>query len=131
MEFIENLNIEGGICPPAAAFSGKTVVYRLVDTIPVQTSDFWSYRKIQPAKHFGVSECQARSCSVFIDYNEAKQLLKIAKFREKRIILINIKESDGVMVQTPSRTLKSHHSWWISRAFDITRSGVREICDEA
>jgi hypothetical protein len=44
----------------------------------------------------------------------------VPKFKEKKIVLINIEEKDGVLLGTPSRTDKSHHSWWISKEFDLT-----------
>jgi hypothetical protein len=119
MEFLEDLHIPNKTCPPAEAASGRYIAYRLVDNIPLNIEDIWSYHALYPAKVFK-DECIARSCSVFTDCEDLKGLRKVPKFKKKKMVLINIAEKDGVLLSTPSRTGKSHHSWWISREFDFT-----------
>jgi hypothetical protein len=119
MEFLEDLNIPNETCPPAGAAPGRYVVYRLVDNMPLKIDDIWSYRVLYPAKVFK-DECRARACSVFTDCKDIKGLQKVPKFKEKKIVLINIEEKDWVLLGTPGRTDTSHHSWWISKEFDLT-----------
>jgi hypothetical protein len=118
MEFREDLNIPGKTCPPAEAAPGKYVVYRLVDNIPLKVEDIWSYRALYPAKVFR-DECIARACSVFTDYKDLNGIRKVPRFKGKKIVRIAIEEKDGVLLSTPSRTGKSHYSWWISKGFDL------------
>jgi len=116
MEFREDLNIPNITCPPTEAVSGRFTVYRLVDNIPIQVEDIWSYRALYPAKVFK-NECIARACSVYGDYKDLKRLRKIPKFRRKKIVAISIEEKDGVLLKTFS---DSHFSWWISKDFNLT-----------
>jgi hypothetical protein len=116
MEFREDLNIPNETCPPAEATTGKFIVYRLVDNIPIKVEDIWSYHTLYPTKVFK-SECMARSCSVYTDCKDLKRLRKMPKFRGKMIVVINIEEKDGVLLKTSTF---SHYSWWISREFDLT-----------
>ena len=82
MEFREDLNIPNKTCPPTEAVSGRFTVYRLVDNIPIQVEDIWSYRALYPAKVFK-NECIARACSVYGDSKDLKRLRKIPKFKRK------------------------------------------------
>jgi hypothetical protein len=115
MEFLEDLNIAGETCPPAETVSGNFDVYRLEEGMPITVKDVWSYRALFPAKVFA-DECIARACSVYTDREDIKKLLKIPKFSHKVIIVINIKENDGVLLKT---FMNSHYSWWISKEFDL------------
>jgi hypothetical protein len=119
MEFREDLRIPNKTCPPEEAASGRYVVYRLVDSMPLKVEDIWSYRALYPAKVFR-DECIARACSVFTDCKDIKELQKVPKFKGKKIVLIHIEGKDGVLLSTPGQTGKSHHSWWISKEFDLT-----------
>jgi len=116
MEFLEDLNIPNEICPPLEAASGRFTVYRLVDNIPIEVEDIWSYRMLYPAKIFK-DECIARACSVCTDSKDLERLRKIPNFRTKKIIAIDIKEKDGVLLKTFTN---SHYSWWISKEFNLT-----------
>ena len=116
MEYREDLNIPGKICPPIDAVSGRFTVYRLVDNFPIQVEDIWSYRMLYPIKIFK-DECIARACSVFTDPKDLKKLWKIPNFKAKKIVAIDIEEKDGVFLKTFSN---SHFSWWISKEFNLT-----------
>ncbi|MDR1286537.1 MAG: hypothetical protein LBK08_02915 [Treponema sp.] len=126
MEFLEDLNIKGMTCPPKGALPHKLIVYRLVDNMPITVKDIWSYRALYPVKVFRADECKARACSVFADCEEAKNLQKMPKFRKKKIVLINIEKKDGVLLNTPGRMGKSHHSWWIAKEFDVSSDNIKE-----
>jgi len=118
MEFREDLNILNVACPPAGAAPGRLTVYRLVDNIPIKIEDIWSYKALYPAKVFK-DECVARACSVFTDSRELRELRKMPNFKEKKIVVIDIMEKDGVLLKTPSKAHKSHISWWISMEFNL------------
>ena len=118
MEFREDLSIISVACPPIGAAPKRVTVYRLVDNIPIKIEDIWSYRALYPAKVFN-DECIARACSVFTDSRELKELRKMPSLKEKKMVVIDIMEKDGVLLKTPSKTHKSHISWWISREFDL------------
>jgi hypothetical protein len=119
MEFLEDLSIPNKTCPPEEAASGRYVVYRLVDHIPLKVEDIWSHHALYPERVFN-NECMARACSVFTDCRDLQELQKVPKFKEKKTVLISIEEKDGVLLSTPGRIGKSHHSWWISKEFDLT-----------
>jgi hypothetical protein len=125
MEFLEDLNIKDMTCPPENAAPQELVVYRLVDTMPITIHDIWSYRVLYPEKVFK-DECKARACSVFINCEDARNLQKLPPFREKKIICINIERKDGVLLNTPGRMGKSHHSWWIAKEFNISSDNIKE-----
>jgi hypothetical protein len=126
MEFLEDLNINGMTCPPKEASSQELAVYRLVDSMPITIKDIWSYRLLFPTRVFNVTECQARACSVFTGCEDVRNLQKVPKFMRKKIILINIEKKDGVLLNTPSKMAKSHHSWWIAKEFDISSDNIKE-----
>jgi hypothetical protein len=115
MEFLEDLNIPNTTCPPAEAAPGKHIVYRLVDNIPLKVEDIWSHHRLYPGKVFP-DECIARACSVFTDCKDLKGLRKMPNFKEKKVVIINIEEKDGVLLKTSK---KSHYSWWISKEFGL------------
>jgi hypothetical protein len=125
MRFLEDLNIEGMTCPPENAAPQDIAVYRLVDNMPMKTEDIWSYRALYPARVFK-DECKARACSVFADCKDARNLQKLSHFKEKKIVFINIEKKDGVLLNTPSPTAKSHHSWWIADIFNISSDNIKE-----
>jgi hypothetical protein len=125
MKFREDLNIKDMTCPPANAAPQKIAVYRLVDSIPMKVEDIWSYRILYPKKVFP-DECKARACSVFSVCEEAKNLQKLPNFKRKKIVCINIEEKDGVLLNTPNRSAKSHFSWWISDTFNISSNNIKE-----
>lgn len=120
MEYLEDLDIPDVTCPPEEAAPGNITVFRLVDNIPIKVEDIWSYHALYPLKVFK-DECKARACSVFSDNKELKELKKMPNFREKKIVVIDIMEKDGVLLKSPGKTHKSHISWWISREFNLTK----------
>ena len=122
MEYIEDLNIPNETCPPPGAVSGKFLVYRLVDNIPIKVEDIWSYRSLFPEKVSKVNECILRACSVFTDCKDLLRIKKSRYFNMKKIVVIEIEEKDGVLLKTFE---KSHFSWWISKEFKLTM--VKEV----
>lgn len=105
-------------CPPEAAFSPNGAYFRL-GSIPPGDSDFWSHRRRFPHRAFQVSECVARSLSVF-DEKEAVEKLRrlLPALRGKPLIRLDLTPADGLAQQTGNDL--RHFSWWRSTQFDLT-----------
>lgn len=104
-------------CPPDEAFSPENSFFRL-GSIPPDASDFWSHRRRFPHKVFQVSECIARSLSVFDDLDAVRQLRRLLPaMRSKVIVQVVLTEKDGLIQQTGNDP--HHFSWWRSTAFDL------------
>lgn len=125
MEWKEDLSNLDTECPPKEAQNQDIWVYRIIDNLPSKNEDFYSYRHLYPSKKFKVSECQARACSVFKSIEETKSMLKL--LGKDCIIKIHIKETDGVLLDTPSFRSKTHMSWWISKSFDVCKAEYVEV----
>lgn len=102
-------------CPPANAEALNGDFYRLVEGVEVVCKDFWSHRKIWPSKKFNVSECRARSVSIFNSYDTCEKLTKLPLHRNKQVAKILLNSSCGVGKQTGRE--KTHFSWWRSDSF--------------
>jgi hypothetical protein len=97
MDFYEELPPN---CPPDEAQASNMTYFRL-GSIPPDDSDFWSHRRRFPHKKFHVSECVARSLSVFDDLEAANHLKHLLPtMRTKPIFQINLSEKDGLIQQT-------------------------------
>jgi hypothetical protein len=121
MNWYENLPPD---CPPLEAFVPKEPYFRL-GTIPPSDSDFWSHRHRFPHKVFHVSECVARSLSVFNDLEAAKRVKSLVPtLRNKPIFQVDLTEEDGLVQQTGNDI--HHHSWWRSTVFDLSKIKISE-----
>ena len=107
-EWAEDLPEE---CPPEHATNpnGETY-YRMVETVPPTITDFRSSRVMYPDKSFKVDECRARSCSLFSDLDACMQKLKLPTQKGKKIVMITLDPTSGVLAKTGG---KNHFSWWI------------------
>ncbi|OLU22947.1 hypothetical protein BVH03_22110 [Pseudomonas sp. PA15(2017)] len=104
-------------CPPSGAFDpDQFVCYRLCESSAPSDGDFYSHRKLFPSKRYPVSECQARSVSVFKDSADLEPVLKIPAQRHKAVVELTLNKEDGVMMKTGN---KSHYSWWRSCGFKL------------
>lgn len=104
-------------CPPGEALPPETSYFRL-GSIPPDASDFWSHRRRFRHKVFQVSECIARSLSVFNDLEALRQLRRLLPaMRSKPVFQIDLTEKDGLILQTGNDP--HHYSWWRSTAFDL------------
>lgn len=105
-------------CPPAEAFSpdGQTL-YRFTKSEVPSEADFISQRGLKPESTFnGISECIARSLSVFNDLPHCQKMLKLPRWKGARILACPLSEQDGLAM----KTFKAHHySWWKTNNFDI------------
>ena len=116
MEWYEELPQD---CPPDGAYSAEGCYFRL-GSIPPDDSDFWSHRQRFPHKVFQVSECVARSLSIFDDKESVEKLKRlIPAMRSKPIFQVDLTEKDGLIQQTGNDL--RHFSWWRSTEFDLSK----------
>jgi hypothetical protein len=117
MNWFESLPNE---CPPKEAVDTEGyTVYRITESTPPNDSDFYSHRMKFPEKIFKVDECQARSLSVYDDYNATLNVTKLPTFKKKTnfIVELNLRKGDGLIAKTSG---PNHYSWWRSRDFKMT-----------
>lgn len=120
MEWFEELPEQ---CPPQEAIEpNNEVYYRAIEGDVVDSSDFLSQREIHGKdKVFkGISECVTRSVSLSQDI---QNLLRLPKFKGKKVVEIKLKNDDGLVLQT---FRKSHYSWWRSHNFSIKNIKIVE-----
>ncbi len=112
-------------CPPKGASAPEATYFRL-GSIPPEDSDFWSHRRRFPHKKFHVSECVARSLSIFDDQDAAERLKRLLPaMRLKPIFQLDLREKDGLVQQTGNDL--HHFSWWRSTEFDLETIKILEI----
>jgi hypothetical protein len=122
MNWYEQLPLD---CPPKEAIVPEATYFRL-GSIPPEDSDFWSHRRRFPYKKFHVSECVARSLSIFDDQNAAERLKRLLPaMRLKPIFQLDLTEKDGLVQQTGNDL--HHFSWWRSTEFDLETVKTLEI----
>jgi len=111
-------------CPPEEAWSPEAIFFRL-GSVPPDDSDFWSHRQRFPHKVFQVSECIARSLSVFDDQVAAERLKRLLpSMRSKPVFQIDLTEKHGLVQQTGND--QHHFSWWRSTEFDLSMIKILE-----
>ncbi len=121
MNWSESLPLD---CPPLEAFVPKEPYFRL-GSVPPSDSCFWSHRQRFPHRVFYVSECVARSLSVFNDNEGAKRVKNIVpNLRNKPIFQVDLTEEDGLVPQTGNDI--HHHSWWRSITFNLSKIKILE-----
>lgn len=101
-------------CPPENARPASGVVYRLIRQSHPTSKDFRSHRETQPHRTFDVPECIACGLSVFMDIEDVIRLQKrVPALRRRRVAKGTLVSDLGNMLPTPSRTGRSHHTWWV------------------
>jgi len=112
-------------CPPDNAIvPDGSIFYRLCKSDPPTEIDFNSKRALHPTQLFkNVSECQARSLSVWNDLGECLNIVKLPCHRKKQPIVMQLalKSGDGLILQTFN---PNHFSWWRTQSFDIALVAV-------
>ena len=106
-------------CPPDSAdkIQETTYVFRIVRSLPPTESDFRSQRAEQPDQTFsGVSECQARGLSVFLQRSDAEEKLKLPKLRGRQICQLMLDAGAGYIKKTGRG---SHCTWWPLAEYNI------------
>jgi len=124
MEWFEELPPS---CPPSDATDCQGTYYRVSNGNPAESCDFFSQRLLAPDKKFkgeGIDECIVRAVSVFAELDDAKNLLKLPKFKRANIAELHLQEQDGKIKKTFK---KSHHSWWRSKSFNVNNAKIIEL----
>ncbi|WP_280647943.1 MULTISPECIES: hypothetical protein [unclassified Dysgonomonas] len=118
MEWFEELPEQ---CPPENALEpNNEMFFRVINGDDVDVSDFLSQREVygkdKVFKGKEITECITRAVSVFKNLQDANNLLKFPKFRNKKIAKVTLRKNDGLLLKTLST---SHYSWWRSKDFNI------------
>ncbi|RKU24562.1 hypothetical protein C6497_17215 [Candidatus Poribacteria bacterium] len=104
-------------CPPEEAEPASGTVYRLVRHDPPQAEDFRTFFQENPNFFEGKPTdliCKGHGVSVYTDPEDIKQLKERSKkFKNRHIAKGELNSTLGVIQNTPSRQLKSHHTWWL------------------
>ena len=115
-------------CPPQeASLPNGMSIYRFSSSEEPSDDDFLSQRMLNPERVFsGISECVARSLSVYNDIDKCRNMIKLPRNRNrfKRILEIELSDSDGVILKTFKDP--NHYSWWRSRCFNWETANVLE-----
>ena len=100
-------------CPPVDSEPASGYVYRLIEgTIPDEM-DFKPYRELSPDRNFAASECQACGLSVYRDLKDVRQLRnRVPRMRRKSVAVGALSPDLGRILNTPSLSYQSHHTWW-------------------
>lgn len=119
-EWEEDLNLANETCPPESAMPINGFYFRLGNNPPTP-EDFFSHRRLNPDQSYSVTECRARSVSLFDTEEAAKKIKKMPKMRDKNLTVleINFVNADGLVMQTGDN--KHHFSWWKDKGFDISK----------
>lgn len=109
------------LCPPKEAFvpQGMTVYRFSLSELPSK-NDFLSQRLLKPSRVFnGISECIARSLSVYDNLEACINIYKLPRHRKrfKSILVVKLSDSDGLIMKTFNDP--NHYSWWRSNSFNI------------
>jgi hypothetical protein len=112
-------------CSPDNAFDpdGMTF-YRLAKTNPATESDFHSQRKLNPNTNFtNVSECIARSLSIWDDIDKCLNILKLPRHKNKAplVMQLNLVSGDGLVLQTFKA---NHYSWWRTTNYNVASTPI-------
>jgi hypothetical protein len=116
MDWFESLPSQ---CPPNEAFDPTGhVFYRLSISEPPKEIDFLSNKFRFPNQAYnGVSDCIARSLSVFDDISKCVNLKKLPRHKTKSIMMLNLTISDGLVMKTFKD--ENHYSWWRTKQFKL------------
>ena len=104
-------------CPPEDAEQASGTVYRLVRHNPPQAEDFKSL--FEERSTFFENKpndfiCKGCGVSVCSDFEDIERLQRSSgKMRKRQVAEGHIQTKHGVILYTPSKLYRSHHTWWI------------------
>lgn len=118
--WVEKLPID---CPPEDAISPEGLdLFRLVKSNPPTIEDFFPNPQNWPNKKFKMSECIAKSVSLFTRIDRLIDLKKLPRHRDKLIAKVILYHKDGLIKQTFSDV--NHHSWWRTTEFNPNQTEI-------
>lgn len=99
-------------CPPTEARADNVLVYRLVNSVLPEASDFLPTKAEQPERNFKPDEaCAACGVSVFRNVQDIIQKQSRYKaLRSKKVAIGKITCADGLVLETFT---PSHMTWWL------------------
>ncbi|MCT7964001.1 hypothetical protein NG791_25320 [Laspinema sp. D1] len=104
-------------CPPQKVEKASGEVYRLIDSKHPSAKDFRSWYELYPERKYDsqVKECEAHGLSVFTQKSSIFSLFnRSPRLRKKKVALGKLTPDLGVMLNTPSKDDKLHHTWWVA-----------------
>lgn len=105
-------------CPPTHAESVTGRFFRLVTADPPVDWDVLSHWERDPNKDWGDGKCRACGLSIYGSEEDAlKTKRRIPALRDTKVAIAEVNPKSGVVAPTPSRSAKSHYTWWIFRNF--------------
>lgn len=129
--YFEEVTVVGIPCPHEDAFvpDGVKVYYRVLKNSTVSSEYFLptAVKDDRPLPQ-GYDACIGKSVSVFDNLQvmiNSIFRLPFNRGKKKTIGLLKLTANDGLLKQTFDN--KNHHSWWRSKAFDITTVETKEI----
>ena len=89
-------------------------VYRFLNGVQPNQSDFKSHRELFPDRKFNVPECEACGLSVYRSRNDLTSLIRrVPKMRGRLVARATLRAELGALKPTPKREEHSHCTWWI------------------
>lgn len=108
-------------CPPIDASRVEGQYFRLVTADPPVEWDVMSHKERDPGKNWGSGQCRACGLSIYGDEEEARKTRRrIPALRGTKVAIANVTPASGVVAPTPTRTAKSHCTWWVFEKFKDT-----------
>lgn len=101
-------------CPPSDAVNDEIEVFRTcINEDKVTSDDFKSYYEMDNERW--KNNINAYGLSVMLKQEDCVKLMKLPGMRKKFKSIAKGKtyNSMGVIKQTPSKTYKSHYTWWL------------------
>lgn len=109
-------NLPENCPPPDAVNPSNFLCFRLATQNPPVEADYLSHRQIYPERKFNVSECRARSLSIFSERAECENIKKLPVHRGKHIVALRLFPKCGVVKHT-GKLEEAHYSWWVLAGF--------------
>jgi hypothetical protein len=102
-------------CPPSDSETASGVVYRIVNSDPVQNSDFLS--QFELGRAMNPDECLRRSLSVYTALADAEHRRRLTPKLGRLVARATLDESHGKMKHTGGQK-SSHTEWWPCEGID-------------
>lgn len=97
-------------CPPSEAISKEVEVFRMCKSNVIEHSDFLSFYELGKNINGNVN---GYGISVICDSGQAHTLSQMPAHRQEYLAKGSTKSDCGVILETPSRNISSHITWWL------------------